>query len=154
MPLEMSVLTLVISTLWRILAQQNCHDLGHLGASWGILGQLGAAWGTLGHLGTTSWGAQAVFIQDVTVGIPNVLGILLGLAQVVLYAYFCRKPGAREGDVLLSTSIASARDVSMPSVSRRKSYCSASLGPKKHKREPEQCVLTSCKCPRGQLCAL
>lgn len=31
---------------------------------------------------TTAPGAQAVFIQDVTVGVPNVLGIILGAPAI------------------------------------------------------------------------
>lgn len=56
----------------------------------------------LGFVICILWSAQAVFIQDVTVGVPNVLGIILGAAQLVLYAFYCRESGDASRDLMLS----------------------------------------------------
>ncbi|CAJ1371083.1 unnamed protein product [Effrenium voratum] len=47
------------------------------------------------------WSAQAVLIDNIAVLIPNALGILLGAAQLVLYAIYCRPPEEAR-DVMLA----------------------------------------------------
>ena len=62
MPLPMSLLTFVICILWRDLASPEALEaLGY-------------------RKPKRRRGAQAIFIEDVTVGVPNVLGILLGVS--------------------------------------------------------------------------
>lgn len=53
------------------------------------------------------WSGQALLIQNPAVFIPNFLGILMGIAQLVLYACYCKTPQSRGCD--------SSRDVMLAS---------------------------------------
>ena len=51
------------------------------------------------------WSTQAVLIDDMTVGIPNFCGILLGVAQLVLYAFYCKESQCEDSRDLMMSSV-------------------------------------------------
>mmetsp|Transcript_3272 Transcript_3272/g.7644 ORF Transcript_3272/g.7644 Transcript_3272/m.7644 type:complete len:240 (+) Transcript_3272:60-779(+) len=54
------------------------------------------------------WSAQAIFISNMTVLVPNAVGTLLGVAQLILYARYCRSTSSCENEDPRSTMLHSA----------------------------------------------
>lgn len=54
------------------------------------------------------WSTQAIFISNMTVLVPNAVGTLLGVAQLILYARYCRSSSSCEDEDPRSTMLRSA----------------------------------------------
>jgi len=54
---------------------------------------------------SATWTVQGLLIGNITVLLPNVLGMALGVAQLLLYSYFCRSDVVPEDDDLHVPSV-------------------------------------------------
>eukprot|EP00746_Dinoflagellata_sp_MGD_P022331 gnl/MRDRNA2_/MRDRNA2_15219_c0_seq1.p1 gnl/MRDRNA2_/MRDRNA2_15219_c0~~gnl/MRDRNA2_/MRDRNA2_15219_c0_seq1.p1 ORF type:complete len:247 (-),score=24.10 gnl/MRDRNA2_/MRDRNA2_15219_c0_seq1:150-890(-) len=45
----------------------------------------------MGLLSSSSWFMYSIFVEDIWIFIPNVLGVISGIVQLMIYTYYCRQ---------------------------------------------------------------